>query len=266
MYIVYMHTCPNGKKYVGITSQAPERRWQKGKGYAYGSNPYFYNAIEKYGWENIKHEILFRDLTKEEAEQKEVELIAKHRTIERKYGYNIDLGGSTFGRHSEEYKRRMSNMQKEIWSKMPERRVAMSKLRSGTHLSEETKEKLRQANLGKKYSKEVVQKRIDKMKGVPRPKTSQIMKDLWASGKMKGNTGKTTSEKQKAAARENAKIANEYSKKPVLMFDKEGNFIAEYESSVKAAEAIGNPHVHVSDVCYGRRKSSCGYVFKFKEV
>ena len=167
---------------------------------------------------------------------------------------------------SEEYKRRMSNMQKEIWSKMPERRVAMSKLRSGTHLSEETKEKLRQANLGKKYSKEVVQKRIDKMKGVPRPKTSQIMKDLWASGKMKGNTGKTTSEKQKAAARENAKIANEYSKKPVLMFDKEGNFIAEYESSVKAAEAIGNPHVHVSDVCYGKRKSSCGYVFKFKEV
>ena len=266
MYIVYMHTCPNGKKYIGITSQAPERRWQKGKGYAYGSNPYFYNAIEKYGWENIKHEILFRDLTKEEAEQKEIELIKEYKTSQRKYGYNIDLGGSSCGKHSEEYKIRMSNMQKEIWLKNPERRIAMSKLKTGSHLSEETKEKLRQANFGKKYSKEVVQKRIDKTKGTKRPQTSKILKEMWASGKMKGNTGKTTSEKQKAAARENAKIANEYSKKPVLMFDKEGNFIAEYESSVKAAEAIGNPHVHVSDVCYEKRKSSCGYVFKFKEV
>lgn len=265
MYIVYMHTCPNGKKYVGITSQAPERRWQKGKGYAYGSNPYFYNAIKKYGWENIKHEILFRNLTKEEAEQKEIELIAKHRTSERKYGYNIDLGGSTFGKHSEEYKQRMSNMQKEIWKKSPERKLTMSKLRKGTHLSEETKEKLRQANLGKKYSKEVVQKRIDKTKGVPRPKISQIMKDLWASGKIKGNTGKTTSKKQKAAARKNAKIANEYTKKTVLMFDKKGNFIAEYESAEKAKKSINQPHAHISDVCKGKRKSTCGYVFKFKE-
>jgi group I intron endonuclease len=261
-----MHTCPNGKKYIGITSQAPERRWQKGKGYAYGSNPYFYNAIEKYGWDNIEHTILFRNLTKDEAEEKEIELIKEHKTSQREYGYNIDLGGFSCGKHSEEYKIRMSNMQKEIWERMPERRIAMSKLRSGTHLSEETKEKLRQANLGKKYSKEVVQKRIDKMKGVKRPQTSKILKEMWASGKIKGNTGKTTSEKQKAAARENAKIANEYSKKPILMFDKEGNFIAEYESAVKAAEAIGNPHVHISDVCYGRRKSSCGYVFKFKEV
>ena len=266
MYIVYMHTCPNGKKYIGITSQTPERRWQKGKGYAYGSNPYFYNAIEKYGWDNIEHTILFRNLTKDEAEEKEIELIKEHKTSQREYGYNIDLGGSSCGKHSEEYKIRMSNMQKEIWERMPERRIAMSKLRSGTHLSEETKEKLRQANLGKKYSKEVVQKRIDKMKGVKRPQTSKILKEMWVSGKIKGNTGKTTSEKQKAAARENAKIANEYSKKPILMFDKEGNFIAEYESAVKAAEAIGNPHVHISDVCYGRRKSSCGYVFKFKEV
>ena len=80
MYIVYMHTCPNGKKYIGITSQSPERRWQKGKGYAYGSNPYFYNAIEKYGWDNIEHTILFRNLTKEEAEQKEIELIKEHKT------------------------------------------------------------------------------------------------------------------------------------------------------------------------------------------
>lgn len=266
MYIVYMHTCPNGKKYIGITSQAPERRWQKGKGYAYGSSPYFYNAIEKYGWENIEHTILFRNLTKEEAEQKEIELIKEHKTSQRKYGYNIDLGGSSCGKHSEEYKRRMSNMQKEIWSKTPERRIALSKIRTGTHLSEETKEKLRQANLGKKYSKEVIQKRIDKMKGVKRPQTSKILKEMWASGKLKGNTGNTTSEKQKAAARENVIFAHEANRKPILQFDKHGNFIAEFSCAAEAMRVLNLPNAKISEVCKGKRKSTFGYVFKYKEV
>lgn len=30
-YKVYMHTCPNGKKYVGITKQNVKDRWQNGK-------------------------------------------------------------------------------------------------------------------------------------------------------------------------------------------------------------------------------------------
>lgn len=33
MYIVYMHICPNNKKYIGITSQKPEKRWGNGKNY-----------------------------------------------------------------------------------------------------------------------------------------------------------------------------------------------------------------------------------------
>ena len=266
MYIVYMHTCPNGKKYIGITSQSPERRWQKGKGYAYGSNPYFYNAIEKYGWDNIEHTILFRNLTKEEAEQKEIELIKEHKTSQREYGYNIDLGGSSCGKHSEEYKIRMSNIQKEIWSKSPERRKILSEMRTGIHLSEETKEKIRQANLGKKYSDDVIKKRTQKTKGRKNPKTSERMKRLWQSGTFKGTTGMTTSEKQKNIARENVKKATEATKKPVLMFDKNGNFMAEFESATKAAEAIGKPYAKISEVCYGKRKSSYGYVFKFKEV
>ena len=50
------------------------------------------------------------------------------------------------------------------------------------------------------------------------------------------------------------------------MFDKNGNFMAEFESTTKAAEAIGKPYAKISEVCYGKRKSSYGYVFKFKEV
>lgn len=32
-WCVYIHTSPSGKKYIGITSQNPQKRWQNGKGY-----------------------------------------------------------------------------------------------------------------------------------------------------------------------------------------------------------------------------------------
>ena len=89
---VYMHTSPNNKRYIGITSQRPKRRWGK-DGYGYVGNGYFYRAIQKYGWDNFQHEILFDGLTKEEAEQKEIELIAFYDSTDPSKGFNITAGG-----------------------------------------------------------------------------------------------------------------------------------------------------------------------------
>lgn len=90
MYCVYKHTCPNGKVYIGITMQNPLHRWNGGRGYA---GTYFHNAILKYGWDNIRHEILLDGLTKEEACESEVALIAKHKSNDRRFGYNRSAGG-----------------------------------------------------------------------------------------------------------------------------------------------------------------------------
>ena len=121
-YIVYMHIAPNNKKYIGITKEKnPKERWRKGKGY--WTNEHFTSAINKYGWDNIQHIILYKELTKERAEQKEIELIAKYKTNNRQCGYNIEKGGS---------------LNKEV--------------------SQETREKLRKNMLGKKHSKETKQK------------------------------------------------------------------------------------------------------------
>lgn len=95
-YCVYKHTCPNGKVYIGITKQEPLKRWQY-RGNGYRNNDHFYRAIKKYGWANIKHEILFNGLTKEEAEQKEVELIARYKSNEYEFGYNVANGGNAVG-------------------------------------------------------------------------------------------------------------------------------------------------------------------------
>jgi len=110
MYKVYRHTCPNGKIYIGITSQADiNRRWQNG--YGYHNNVLFYRAIKKYGWNNIRHEILFDRLSKSQAEDKEIQLIRELKSNNPQYGYNIENGGNCTGTHSEETKRKISAAQ-----------------------------------------------------------------------------------------------------------------------------------------------------------
>lgn len=105
MYCVYKHISPVGKVYIGITSMNPLKRWRNGQGYKH--NSHFYNAILKYGWVNFKHEILFENLTKEEAEKKEIELIAEYKSNQREFGYNIENGGNCNGKVSEESKQKM---------------------------------------------------------------------------------------------------------------------------------------------------------------
>lgn len=91
-FTVYMHTSPHGKRYIGITSREPKVRWRSGWGYI--ENAHFWNAIKLYKWQNFKHEILYTNLTKEEAEQKEIELIAFYDSANPEKGYNVSLGGS----------------------------------------------------------------------------------------------------------------------------------------------------------------------------
>lgn len=108
-FTVYKHTTPCNKVYIGITSRKVKYRWNDGKGYIH--NQYFYRAIKKYGWDNIKHEILYEGLSKEQAEQKEIELIAFYDSTNRNKGYNIKAGGDTC-KASPETKIKMSKAQK----------------------------------------------------------------------------------------------------------------------------------------------------------
>ena len=139
MYKVYKHTFPNSKVYIGITCQEPNDRWLNGKGYRH--NAYMVNAIQKYGWDNIKHEVLFDNLTKEQAEEKEIELIALFNSNRREYGYNIESGGHYAGVMADETKIKISKSSK--GRKMP--KEVMEKLRminTGRVVSQETREKM----------------------------------------------------------------------------------------------------------------------------
>lgn len=155
-YCVYKHTSPSGKVYIGITSANPERRWKNGEGY---KTQMFYRAITKYGWASFKHEILNTNLTKEEAEQKEIELIKEYNSTNSKYGYNVDNGGNTVGTHSEITRQKMSeymigDTRNNGRIHTEKSRNNMSKAHIGNKLTDETKRKLSEFNTGKKYNDE----------------------------------------------------------------------------------------------------------------
>ena len=91
IYRVYRHTSPEGKVYIGITSQKPQHRWGTG-GNGYQNNALFWHDIQKYGWDNFKHEILYEDLTQGEALKLESSLIHEHKATKPDFGYNQDAG------------------------------------------------------------------------------------------------------------------------------------------------------------------------------
>ena len=154
-YTVYMHKNKiNGKIYIGITRQEPKKRWNNGIGY---NNQYFKRAIEKYGFDNFEHLILYERLTQKEAEQKEIELITFYKSNQRKFGYNIANGGNTIGKHSEKTKTKISNAHKgkkqsEELKKRLIKANTGNKYRFGSHQTEEAKRKISEANKGNKYS------------------------------------------------------------------------------------------------------------------
>lgn len=92
-YKVYKYTnSVNQKVYIGQTKCTLEERAQS-NGRNYRECRKFYNAIQKYGWENFVAEILEDGLTLEEANERERFYIQEYNSTDDRYGYNIDIGG-----------------------------------------------------------------------------------------------------------------------------------------------------------------------------
>lgn len=146
MYKVYKHENKiNGKVYIGITSMNVNKRWENGNGYS--KQPLFWRAIQKYGWHSFSHEILYDGLSKELAEQKEIELIAAYNSNCPQYGYNIQNGGNSLGKHSEETRKKMSKTHKGKVISI-EQRQRISNTLKGRKMPPETRQKISEATKG----------------------------------------------------------------------------------------------------------------------
>ena len=208
MFTVYIHKNKvNGKMYVGITSRTPEERWKNGLGYKQNR---FRLAIDKYGWDNFDHIIISSCLCEKEAKCFETRLINVLKTYDRNFGYNDTYGGEHntpteevkhkisekmkgrfsgaknpfYGKkHSDEVRARLSEIAKQRFADpknnsfyghhhTDETKRIISEKRKGFVLSEEHKQKLILANIGRHCSEEHKEKLRKLKKGVKKPEIS----------------------------------------------------------------------------------------------
>lgn len=221
-YSVYRHILPNGKMYVGVTSRPIKERFDFGHGYR--GQPYFWNAIKKYGWKNIKHEVLMEGLTVEEASIAEEIFIAYWDLTNRDKGYNRSKGGVEHHEYSEESRKKMSESHKGL-RHTPETIAKMSQAHKGenNHFygkkhTDEAKQKMREAKLGRKLSYET---RMKLCKNKP-------------------------------------------NKRAVNQIDIETNEIINTFESIKAAATqMGIKSTSISNCCRGEQQTSCGYRWEY---
>lgn len=238
-YIVYKHTCPSGKVYIGITGTSLERRCGK-NGRGYERSALFSKAIQKYGWENIKHEILFDSLTKEQAEAKEIELIAEYKSNQREYGYNLSSGGDggTAG----------------VVMSLKTRKK-MSEVHKGKKLSDEHRQNLSLARQGMIFSK------------THRQKLSEAKRGRYC-GEDNPWYGKHPNEETRKKMREShlGKFvgANNPTARAVCQFDMAMQFIKKFDCIATAERETG--FRHISNVCRGKRKTAGGFIWRYAEV
>lgn len=254
MYRVYKHTSPSGKVYIGVTKQKPHLRWQNGLGYR--SQEYFYRAILKYGWDNFKHEIVYETESYEDANNKEIELIATYKSTDKDYGYNIESGGNLKKTVSERTKLKLRNhhttpehlklvsqINAKRWSK-PEEHLKMSARTSGKNnpmygrkLTDEHKRKLKEGHSKVKF--------------------------IGKSGADNPMYGKHLSEEHKKLLSERNRGENSVRAKKVLCVETH----TIYGSLREAYRDTGIKHGSISSACLGKSKTAGGFHWEYvKEV
>ena len=159
----------NGKIYVGKDTH--------NKSSYLGSGLILQKAVKKYGKENFKKEILEICYSIEELSNREIYWIRKLDSCNKEIGYNISLGGKGGDNFTQ-------NPNKE------EIRAKISRSNTGRKMSEDWKKKNSERQIGRKISKETIEKRRIKLKG--RIITSDHRKKL-----SEANKGKKMSEEIK---------------------------------------------------------------------
>lgn len=204
-YIYKTTNILNGKIYIG------QHKANSFDTTYYGSGKYLLNAIKYYGIKNFKCELVEWCETQSITNSRERYWINYHQSRNHKIGYNITEGGEGWkgGHHSKQSKLKISKSKTgvspnreyiitdEIKNKISNTLKTYYKThdnpKKGTTLTDETKEKLRQANLGKKASSET----INKMRGRTPWNKGVSMTEEAKQHLREVNLGKTYSEETK---------------------------------------------------------------------
>ena len=258
-YFVYRHTLKkDGRIYIGITKQKPEHRWNNGEGYRTGDyHTRFYNAIKKYGWDNFDHEILYDGLTCDEAKAKEIELIEKYHTRDKKHGFNTlkggDLGGSGVKQSEETIEKRRKKLIGQKRSQETKNKIS----EWHKNAPKEYRDSLSKSQMGKKLTEKQKKQISEKVKKALQNDDVRKKMSDGNKGKTPWNKGKPFSEEVRKKISERvreAKTPDRYYSKAVMCIETNEvfNSIAEARRKYNIASSSG-----IVFCCQGKRQT-CG--------
>lgn len=248
-----------------------------------------WRAIQKYGFENFKHEILEDGLTEEEAKAHEIALITEYRTTEHDYGYNGTEGGDgvkgcawTDERKKAFRQKRLGHpVSEETRSKLREARKgyvvpphvleAVHAATKGRKQSTEEIERRRKSLIGRKLSPEHKARLIEFMSGPNNPSRGKKQSPETIAKRVASRAGYKHSDETKAkigeAVRGNSnpkgKSGRTYNQKNVIQMDSNKNLIAEYESTAEAALKTGLRQSTISRYCRRERVPANGHIWQY---
>lgn len=118
LHCIYIHKNKiNNKIYVGQTIQGKTKnRWRNGEGYK--KQP-FYQAIQKYGWDNFFHLIIEENIPDDLVDKRESFWIEFYHAANPEYGYNIRTSGGAYNEAAKQKR-------KKYWDQHPERKEQLS--------------------------------------------------------------------------------------------------------------------------------------------
>ena len=112
MITIYKYTSPSNKVYIGQTCKPTQAQRAGFQGSQYRGCPAFWNAIQKYGWDNFTYEVLEIVENRTAANEREQYYIVFYQSNNPLYGYNINAGG--YDSSNFEYLQRLQDI-KTMW-------------------------------------------------------------------------------------------------------------------------------------------------------
>lgn len=302
-YCVYAHVNKiNGKVYIGISKNI-KNRW-KSNGGKYKSCQKFYNAIQKYGWDNFAHIILIENISSQMAAEIEMYLIQKYDTINS--GYNLVSGGfgikkifkdkKSHDKHTNKNKVYQYNLDCELiniygnyMEVFPNSEKKTNKIYDLCSSEKKTVYKHSIWSFDNNINIADIQKCADEYKAKHKQidqydldgnyidtfaSTHVIEKlfgfDHYLIGQACKHIIKTAYGYQWNYHDEEFVSADEYKgiALPVLQFDLDGNFIKEYKNAITAALEISNGEIttgsHISAACRNKKLTAYGFQWRLK--
>lgn len=228
---IYKITNPKGKIYIGQSINIPKRLYQYKKKRKECIGLKILNSLNKYGIENHSFDIL------EECEfnvlnEREIYWIKYYNSIEN--GLNIEIGGSNGPR------------------------------------SQETKDKIRINSVGKN-SKKIIQYNLEGkyIKTWSSIKEAEI---VYGKGIKEVLSNKTKTSSDFIWRYESKPLSSNFkldkyssSKKPIIQYDLQGNFIKKWDSTIQVQNELGYYNSNLSSVALDKQKTAYGFKWKYEK-